>query len=378
MRQFQTTQIQLIRNSREELVHELDFIRSDKLAVSILDGIPTMVLVLNKSHQLLFCNKAFLNILNINSIDAILGMRPGELMGCPTAKSGPDGCGTSNNCKVCGGLKAIKSSLEGIPGSEECTIKAGPSAMMHLKITTETIKFGEKDFILYSMQDISSEKKKILLERIFYHDILNSAHNINTMAELISDKENDNPESKDEYLGLLMRSTNDLIDEINTQRILSNGNFLDYISHPVSVSADSLFHELKSEFESISQGGILITVDKRSENFSFNVDKVLLRRIVTNMMANAIEAERNRGKITIGMMSLHGKGAMIWVHNKSFMSEEVQIQVFNRSFSTKGADRGLGTYSMKVLTEKFMKGKISFTSSKINGTTFIIEIPSQD
>lgn len=377
MRQLQTTQIQLSRNSRKELIHDLEFIRSDKLAVSILDGIPTMVLILNNNHQIVFCNKAFLKLLGIQSIDAVLGMRPGELMGCPNVKSGPDGCGTSNNCKVCGGLKAIKKSLEGSQGSEECTIKAGPTEMMHLKVTTEMIKFGDKDFILYSMQDISNEKKKMLLERIFYHDILNSAHNINSMAELISDSKNDSTDGKEEFLDLLIKSTHNLIDGINTQRMLSDGKHHDYLSQLVSINSFIFYKDLKTEFESVSHGGILISIDKRSENFDFTADKVLVRRVITNMITNAIEAEQHRGKITIGIMSLYGKGAMIWVHNHAFMTEEVQIQVFNRSFSTKGADRGLGTYSMKILTEKFMKGKISFTSSKANGTTFIIEIPSQ-
>jgi sensor histidine kinase regulating citrate/malate metabolism len=59
------------------------------------------------------------------------------------------------------------------------------------------------------------------------------------------------------------------------------------------------------------------------------------------------------------------------------MNEDIQLQIFNRSFSTKAADRGLGTYSMKILTEKYLKGKIYFTSKPETGTSFIIEIPGQ-
>ncbi|MCX6911436.1 MAG: ATP-binding protein [Verrucomicrobia bacterium] len=57
------------------------------------------------------------------------------------------------------------------------------------------------------------------------------------------------------------------------------------------------------------------------------------------------------------------------------MPPSVQLQVFNRSFSTKGSGRGLGTYSVKLLTERYLKGKAGFTTSKEGGTTFFIILP---
>jgi len=51
--------------------------------------------------------------------------------------------------------------------------------------------------------------------------------------------------------------------------------------------------------------------------------------------------------------------------------------VFQRSFSTKGKGRGLGTYSIKLLTERYLKGTASFTSTETDGTTFQISLPTQ-
>jgi sensor histidine kinase regulating citrate/malate metabolism len=62
------------------------------------------------------------------------------------------------------------------------------------------------------------------------------------------------------------------------------------------------------------------------------------------------------------------------VHNMSFMSPEVKLQVFMRSFSTKGMQRGLGTYSMKIFGEQYLGGKVNFTSDPQNGTTFFIDL----
>jgi signal transduction histidine kinase len=63
------------------------------------------------------------------------------------------------------------------------------------------------------------------------------------------------------------------------------------------------------------------------------------------------------------------------VHNPGFMTRDVQLQVFQRSFSTKGAGRGLGTYSIKLLTERYLKGTVSFTTDPEAGTTFRVRYP---
>ena len=63
------------------------------------------------------------------------------------------------------------------------------------------------------------------------------------------------------------------------------------------------------------------------------------------------------------------------VANPSVMPPDVQNQVFQRSFSTKGENRGLGTYSMRLLTERYLKGHVSFTSDKAHGTVFRVRLP---
>ncbi|MBW1783058.1 MAG: sensor histidine kinase, partial [Deltaproteobacteria bacterium] len=66
---------------------------------------------------------------------------------------------------------------------------------------------------------------------------------------------------------------------------------------------------------------------------------------------------------------------VLWVHNESAMPKSSQLQVFQRSFSTKGKGRGLGTYSIKLLTERYLNGSASFTSTEAEGTTFQISLP---
>jgi sensor histidine kinase regulating citrate/malate metabolism len=57
------------------------------------------------------------------------------------------------------------------------------------------------------------------------------------------------------------------------------------------------------------------------------------------------------------------------------MPEAVRMQIFQRSFSTRGTGRGIGTYSIRLLTEKYLKGTVVFTSSDPEGTIFFVELP---
>ncbi len=117
-----------------------------------------------------------------------------------------------------------------------------------------------------------------------------------------------------------------------------------------------------------------IEIDAHSVNLSFKADTLLLNRIITNMLKNALEATPENGKVVIGNQK-NEKSVVFWVHNFDEMSREVKLQVFQRSFSTKGANRGLGTYSIKLLGEKYLKGKTYFRSEKGFGTRFYLELP---
>ncbi|MGE4488502.1 MAG: ATP-binding protein, partial [Kiritimatiellales bacterium] len=63
------------------------------------------------------------------------------------------------------------------------------------------------------------------------------------------------------------------------------------------------------------------------------------------------------------------------VHNRFVIPPDVQIQLFTRSFSTKGNGRGLGTYSIKLISEKYLNGRVSFVSNEEQGTVFKVTLP---
>jgi len=64
------------------------------------------------------------------------------------------------------------------------------------------------------------------------------------------------------------------------------------------------------------------------------------------------------------------------VWNQGEIPEGIALRVFQRYFSTKhGTGRGLGTYSMKLLGERYLGGRVVFTTEAAAGTTFRCNLP---
>jgi len=120
---------------------------------------------------------------------------------------------------------------------------------------------------------------------------------------------------------------------------------------------------------------VSIVVDSLDET-SFVADRILITRILGNLIKNGVEASIEGQAVTISC-SLDSDGAKIAfnIHSTRHMSDDVKKQVFTRSFSTKGASRGIGTYGAKLFTERYLNGSISFCSDKETGTSFCVELP---
>jgi sensor histidine kinase regulating citrate/malate metabolism len=95
--------------------------------------------------------------------------------------------------------------------------------------------------------------------------------------------------------------------------------------------------------------------------------------VIINLLKNALEATKENGSVSLGVEDL-GATARFWVKNDAIIPPDVQAQLFQRSFSTKGTDRGIGTYSIKLLAENYLKGKVSFVSNDIDKTVFSLEL----
>jgi signal transduction histidine kinase len=161
------------------------------------------------------------------------------------------------------------------------------------------------------------------------------------------------------------------VEEIMSQKQLVNAENRTLRVSPSPLSSRALAEELLASF---ARAAGPVSLAPEAEDFSFVSDAAILRRVLGNMLRNALEAAPSGGPVTLGF-TRDGSACRFWVHNPGAMPEEVRRQVFRRYFSTKGRDRGLGTYSMKLLTEEYLRGEVGFTSDEPSGTKFTVTLP---
>ena len=104
------------------------------------------------------------------------------------------------------------------------------------------------------------------------------------------------------------------------------------------------------------------------------VDPSFMKRILTNLVTNAIQAMPNGGRLTI-TASETPEYALISVQDTGVgIPEEHQSKIFQPLFTTKSKGQGLGLPVCKRLVEA-LGGSITFESEVGKGSTFTIKIP---
>jgi K+-sensing histidine kinase KdpD len=340
---------------------------------SILDILPNISMILNEQRQVVFINSAALSNLQ-QKPENVIGARPGEILGCIHATEMVGGCGTSEACRVCGAVIAILEAIDSNKrNSKECRITTETSAgeaSMDLLVTAIPIATAKGKFIIVSLDDISNTKRREVLERVFFHDIMNSLISLQACVTLLND-ELGSVATENDYFKRMASTTSNLIDEVQQQREMITMEKGELVASFQTIDLVSLIKEVVSHVEICAYAKSMIILSNTYPELTISTDPVLLRRVIGNMLKNALEASQTNEDISIAL-SRDADNAIVEVHNDEVIPYEAQLQVFQRSFSTKGKGRGTGTYSMKILTEEYLKGKITFDSSEKNGTRFRI------
>jgi len=361
------------RASQKRLSRQAVSVSRIPLLRPLLDAIPDIILILNAQRQIVFANKALLNIVRFDSPDHAISLRPGEVLDCIHATETEGGCGTTEFCQTCGTVQAILASLRGDQAIQESRIRLKDGAALDLQVHATPLEFEGGQYSFLVLKDISHEKRRLILERVFFHDILNSAGALHGLAEVIRRAPVDEKNAVAEDIEVVCDR---LIDEIKSQKelVAAENNELN-VEHSL-INTCQFLKEIAQLYENydIAQGR-RICLDPGTCDTVLVSDQALLRRVLGNMIKNAIEACLAGETVTLGCHAQKGR-IEFWVHNPGAIPPAIRLQIFQRSFSTKGAGRGLGTYSIKLLGERYLKGKVGFTSSPAHGTVFKINLPA--
>ena len=363
------------RSTAREINEEAKMLEDFENLNVFTDNIPDIFLILNKNRQIVYANRALEQFLGLASRTEVYGMRPGEAFLCIHSDDMDAGCGTSEFCSECGAAKAILNSLGGVKDVQECSItQKNGGETLDLLVWTNPFYYKGNLFTFFALQDISHEKRRRSLERIFFHDLINTAGSIKGFTDLILE----NPEDTHQFRDILSGLTNRLISEIESQKVLLAAENNEYRLQTALLDSFQMLRKIRDD---ISTHNIarekFIEIDDSAVSLNFTSDYTLLSRVLGNMLKNALEATDKGGTVTLSAFR-NGDEIVFSVHNPASMARDVQLQIFKRSFSTKGHDRGLGTYSMKLLTEKYLGGRIYFESNEDAGTTFYAAYPIKE
>ncbi len=360
------------RSTPEALKRQADN-ASGSLSIEKYSGVvPALLMILNQQRQIVYANDRVLSLLDLKDMAHVCGFRPGEAFRCSHAMASEQGCGTTAFCRTCGALQAILSAQRGQPDMRECRMTLEDGTALDLRVWTMPIEFNNESFTIFSVLDIRDEKRRRALERVFFHDIMNAAVGVRGLSELLKSA---SPDKIQRFQPMILELAEKLIEDIQAQRDLLDAENSRLAINPVHIQSAALVAQVIRMYSSLADAHKVGVVAADSiADVRFTSDVVLLRRVLGNLIKNAIEASRPGDTVTVEGQADAGE-VVFSVHNPSVIPPDVQLQLFQRSFSTKGEGRGLGTYSVKLLTENYLKGRVSFKSAEGKGTVFTVRYP---
>ncbi len=364
-------------DSDDKITAQINAISNNIIIDTLLKSVSGLFAVLNDKRQLIAVNNSFLDFLGINDLQDITGYKLGEVISCAYAHDMPHGCGTTLHCQSCGAAIAMVSTLNNNENFEsKCIVKRtsenGLNTDLMFNLKSAFFSYEEMDFILIFLQDITRQQDLDNLERVFFHDINNILTSLVVAVDLANHKQ-----EVDDMLKLITKTSMRLQKEVEMQQCLSTQYSSNYQLKVEYTSTNSIIQELQKmiALHQCSDEKALVVLGSVID-YEFKTDVSLVLRVLTNMAINAFEAAESGEKVKLWFEYEEDEAITFFIHNAQEIPLKESLRVFQRNYSTKAeSGRGLGTYSMRLFGEEILGGKVDFTTSKNDGTTFIFKIP---
>ena len=107
-----------------------------------------------------------------------------------------------------------------VADSQECRVESGLTGepiSMDLRVSAAPFYFQGEEFTVCALRDITDEKRRQVLERTFFHDILNSAGGLKAMVEIVDQLHGEEAKAVKETVRNL---TSQIVEEIQSHRDL--------------------------------------------------------------------------------------------------------------------------------------------------------------
>jgi signal transduction histidine kinase len=106
------------------------------------------------------------------------------------------------------------------------------------------------------------------------------------------------------------------------------------------------------------------------------INQQVLKRALTNLITNALQAMPDGGRLTIRGVCAEDKAEISVEDTGTGIPDEVKSRMFQPLFTTKAKGQGLGLAVVKRLIEA-QNGTVTFESQEGHGTKFILQLPTK-
>nr|WP_321513650.1 ATP-binding protein [uncultured Pseudodesulfovibrio sp.] len=225
------------------------------------------------------------------------------------------------------------------------------------------------------MERFYKETRQLLL-----HDIRSPLAGIINMLRLMQDQNNFESEHVD-TLTVMIRTAELLLNQVSMALDVEHIESGQMKPRPSMVNVAELIHLLAQRFDKDERfRGVDLAVTfkgrplGKDEMVWAKVDSGMTMRLLSGLMTNAFEASSVGDTVRVEMEN--GKSLSFRISNSKEVPWEVRDSFFEK-YSTvgKSGGLGLGAYGAKVMAES-MGGVIDYTSSKGDGTTVCVTLPS--
>jgi len=130
------------------------------LTQTFLNAAMNYLFVLNAQRQIVMASENVLELVPGKTMDQIVGLRPGEALGCIHAHECESGCGTSQFCCQCGVVKVILMGLDGCRNMQECHLTRrinGQEETLHLRALVTPLLHNRERYTLLAVASIDRQ-----------------------------------------------------------------------------------------------------------------------------------------------------------------------------------------------------------------------------
>jgi PAS domain S-box-containing protein len=345
----------------------------------ILDSSPTIIFYKDREGKVIQANKAFADALKASK-EELLGKTVFDLYSSKIAR------GMTNADEKVFASKRPKMNIE-----EQYESPTGLRWLRTDKIPTFDEKGAVTGLIGFS-EDITERKKAEELaqesakklkdaERLAAigatagmvgHDIRNPLQAIVSDVYLLKDELSSMPE------GDTKACVSESLDGIEKNISYINKIVADLQDYARPITPVTKETELEQICQEILQKNIPINIkatckiDKTVKQVT--ADPELLKRVIANLVTNAVQAMPKGGKLTINAYREKSEVVIEVQDTGEGIPDEVKTKLFTPLFTTKSKGQGFGLAVVKRVTES-MNGTVSFESEKGKGTKFIVRLP---